>query len=88
MAECTYTAGYSMMAHLGKGKAIVAMYITASTADVITTPFARCVPVLTPAAGGDATSVLTVAESTGVVTITVAGTDYTTYQCLIMGDLY
>lgn len=89
MAEVTYTAGYSLMSHLGKGKAIVSMYITsASASDTVTTPFARCVAVVTPAVASDATSVVNVTESAGVVTITGGGTQITGYQCIIMGDLY
>ena len=87
--EVGYTEGYNTMSNLGKGKAILAMYITSGTADdCITTPFARCVPVLTPATGATATSFIKVSEAAGVVTIVGAGTQTTAYQALILGDLY
>ena len=89
MAEVGYTEGYSMMSHLGKGKALLAMYITsASTSDTITTPFVRCVPVVTPAVACIAASFITVAQADGVVTITGDGGQITGYQALIIGDLY
>ena len=89
MAEVTYTAGYNFMSNVGKGKAILGMYVTsASTSDTISTPFARCVTVVTPAVGCDATSVINVTEAAGVVTIAGAGTQVTGYNALIVGDLH
>ena len=87
--EVGYTEGFSMMSHLGKGKALLAMKVTSGTNDdCITTPFARCVPVLTPAVACAANSFITVAQADGVVTIVGGGTQITTYQALIIGDLY
>ena len=89
MPEVDYTEGYNIMSHLGKGKALLGMYVdSVATGDVITTPFARCVPVLTPAVAADATTFLNIAQVAGVVTITSGGTDATAYQALIIGDLY
>lgn len=89
MAEVTYTAGYNMMSHLGKGKALLGMYVTsASNSDTITTPFTRCVPVLTPAVACAADSFIKVSQAAGVVTVAGAGTQITGYQALIIGDLY
>lgn len=89
MAEVTYKAGYNMMSHLGKGKALLGMYVTsASASETITTPFMRCVPVLTPAVATDATTFHKVSQAAGVVTIATAGTNTTGYQALILGDLY
>ena len=89
MVEVDYTAGYNIMSHLGKGKALLGMYVdgVAST-ETITTPFMRCVPVLTPAVGLDATTFIKISEAAGVVTITAGGTDPSAYHALIIGDLY
>ena len=87
--EVGYTDGFSMMSHLGTGKALLAMKVTSGTNDdCITTPFARCVPVLTPSVAADATSFVTVSQAAGVITIVGGGTQITTYQALIIGDLY
>ena len=89
MAEVTYTAGYSIMAHLGKGKAIMGMKVAAAaTGDTITTPFARCVPVVSVLAGAAAADVIDVTESAGVVTISWSAGDPDDFQVIILGDLY
>lgn len=89
MAEVDYTAGYNIMAHLGKGKAVLGLHVTSVvTGDVITTPFMRCVPILTPAVGSGAADDVNVTESAGVVTITGAAGCPTAFQAIIMGDLY
>ena len=87
--EVGYTEGFSIMSHIGKGKALLAMKVTSGTNDdCITTPFVRCVPVVTPSVAADATSAITVSQAAGVVTITGIGTQITTYQAIIIGDLY
>ena len=93
MVEVVYTAGYNIMAHLGKGKAIMGLYVTGvADTETITTPFARCVPVVSPgdAAAGHADNVLNVTEAAGVVTFGIfAGTTPPTdFQVIILGDLY
>lgn len=81
--------GYNIFAPLGKGKAIMGLYTTsASGSDTITTPFIRCVPVLSPAVGQTAATVLNVTEAEGVVTITSSGASPTGYQVIIIGDMY
>ena len=92
MADVDYTEGYNIMANLGKGKAIVGMYVTGVlTGETITTPFARCVPVVSPgdAEVGHADNVLNITESAGVVSIATAGTTSPTdFQVIILGDMY
>jgi len=89
MAEVVYTEGYNIMSNLGKGKALLAMNVTcASASETITTPFARCVPVVTASVAGAADNVLKVSQVAGVVTIGCGGTYATEYQALILGDLY
>ena len=85
----TYTAGYNIMSHLGKGKAVLGLHLTTvATGDTITTPFMRCVPVITAAVGAAATDDTNVTESAGVVTITSAASCPTAIHAIIMGDLY
>ena len=91
MAEVTYTAGYNIMSHIGKGKALMGLFVTiASTGDTITTPFTRCVPVMSPANGaGLADNVYALTEAAGVVSIAAAGTNGATeFQVIMIGDLY
>ena len=89
MAEVVYTEGYNIMSHLGKGKALLAMNVTcANASETITTPFARCVPVLTPSVACVADNFLNVSQAAGVVTIACGGTFATEYNALIIGDLY
>ena len=93
MADVDYTTGYNIMSHLGKGKAIVGMYVTGvGTGETITTPFARCVPVVSPgdAAAGHADNVLNVTEAAGVVTFTIGlhTTPPTDFQVIILGEMY
>jgi len=89
-----YNEGYNIFANLGKGKAILGMYVdTVATGDKIMTPFARCVPVASPGAtaAGHLDNVLDVAESAaGEVEFTIfAGTTPPTdFQVIIIGDLY
>ena len=60
--------------------------------ETITTPFARCVPVISPGdvAVGHADNVHNITESGGVVTfgITGATTPATDFQVIILGDMY
>ena len=93
MVEVTYTEGYNIMSPLSKGKAIVGMYVTGvATGETITTPFARCVPVVSPGAAlvGNADHVYNITESAaGVVSFGIAGTNPATdFQVIIIGDLY
>ena len=89
MVEVTYTAGYNIMSHLGKGKAVLGLHITGVVDGyTITTPFMRCVPSLTPAVGTDATDDTMITESAGVVTIGSATHCPTAFQAIIFGDLY
>ena len=89
MAEVTYTIGRDMIAHLGKGKALLGLNVTSGTnSDTITTPFKRCVSVITPSVACDNTSVTNVTEAAGVITIAGAGTQITEYQVLILGEMY
>ena len=89
MAEVVYTEGYNIMSNLGKGKALLAMNVTcASASETITTPFTRCVPVVTASVAADNTSIFKISQAAGVVTIACAGTAATEYQALILGDLY
>lgn len=89
MTEVTYTAGYNIMANLGKGKAVLGLHLT-SVADgyTITTPFMRCVPTMTAAVGAGATDVTNVTESDGVVTISSTVGCPSAVHAIIMGDLY
>ena len=89
MADVDYTAGYSIMSHLGKGKAILGLFVDGVVSgETITTPFMRCVAVVTSAAGAAATDDTDITESAGQVTITSATTCPTAFQVLIIGDLY
>jgi hypothetical protein len=46
MAECTYAAGNQFFSDLGKGHALMSLYVTyAATGDTITTSFMDCFPV-------------------------------------------
>ena len=87
--EAVYTAGYNIMSHLGKGKAIMGLHVTSILpTDTITTPFMRCVPVVTAAVGAAAGDDPLVTESAGVVTINAATSCATAFQAIIFGDLY
>ena len=92
MADVDYTEGYNILANLGKGKAIVGMYVTGvANTETITTPFARCVPVVSPGAAtaGDVLNVLNVTEAAGIVTFDISGGVLPTdFQVIILGDLY
>jgi len=89
MADVTYNEGYYIMANLGKGKAVLGVKATGVTSgETITTPFARCVAVVTSAAGAAATDDTNVTTSAGTVTITSATTCPTAFGAIIMGDLY
>ena len=89
MAEVTYTAGYNIMSNLGRGKAVLGLHVTGvASGETITTPFMRCIPVVTAAVGAAATDDTTVTESAGVVTITSAATCPSAFHAIIMGDLY
>ena len=89
MAEATYTEGYNIMANLGKGKAILGLHVTGvANLETITTPFVRCVPVLTAAVGMTNADVTNITEAAGVVTITSTVSCPSAYQAIIMGDLY
>jgi len=89
MTEVTYTAGYNIMAHLGKGKAVLGLHLT-GVADgyTITTPFTRCVPVITAAVGAAATDDTNVTDVAGFVTIDSAATCPSAVHAIIFGDLY
>ena len=74
MAECAGKSGYNIFSPLGKGKAILGMYVTAASgSETITTPFIRCVPLLTPAVAQVALTELNITEVKGVVTIASTG---------------
>ena len=92
MGDVDYVEGFNILAHLGKGKAIVGMYVDGvATGETITTPFARCVPVVSPgdATVGHADNVLNVTESAGVVAIATSGTTSPTdFHVIILGDMY
>ena len=90
MTEVAYTVGYNIMSHLGKGKAIMGLAVTSvANTETITTPFARCVPVITPGASDAAANAYSVTESDGVITFAQdAGTIPASMFVLIMGDLY
>ena len=89
MTEVTYTEGYNIMANLGKGKAVLGIHATVvATGYTITTPFARCVPIVTAAVGAGAADDVNVTEVDGVVTITGAAGCPSAVQAIIMGDLY
>ena len=89
MADVDYTAGYNIMSYLGKGKALLGMYVDgAVSGETITTPFMRCVPVLTPAVAGDATTFLNISQVAGVVTVDAGGAAPSAYHALIIGDMY
>ena len=89
MAECVGKVGYNIFAPLGKGKAVLGLYVTAASGlETITTPFIRCVPVLTAAVGLTATSIVNITESAGTVTITSSVASPTGFQALIIGDMY
>jgi len=92
MVEVTYTAGYNIMSHLGKGKAIMGLYITGvANTETVTTPFARCVPVISPGANAAAANdnVYNIVEAAGVITFGIAGTNPADdFQVIILGDLY
>lgn len=92
MVEVVYTTGYNIMSHLGKGKAIMGLYVTGvATGETITTPFTRCVPVVSPGANaaGFADNVYNITESTGVVSFGIAGTNPADdFQVIILGDMY
>ena len=90
MTEVTYTTGYNIMSHLGKGKAILGVKVTSVASDyTITTPFTRCIPVITPGATDAAANAYSVTESAGTITFKQdAGTIPSTMYVLIMGDLY
>lgn len=90
--EVDYTAGYNIMSHLGKGKAMMGLHVTSvATTETITTPFMRCVPVVSPGATetGNADNVYNITESGGVVSFGIAGTDAASdFQVIILGDMY
>ena len=90
--EAVYTAGYNIMSHLGKGKAIMGLHVTSiATTDTITTPFMRCVPVVSPGANGTGheDNVFNIVEVDGVITFGIAGqTPADDFQVIILGDLY
>ena len=89
MTEVTYTAGYNIMSHLGKGKAVLGLHMTVvAPGYTITTPFMRCVPVVTAAVGAAALVDPLVTESAGVVTINAVTSCATAFHAIIMGDLY
>ena len=89
MTEVTYTEGYNIMSNLGKGKAVLGIHATVVVSGyTITTPFVRCVPIVTAAVGAGATDDTNVTEAAGVITITSATSCPTAYQAIIMGDLY
>ena len=90
MAEATGVEGYNIISHLGKGKALMGVKVTvAASDDTITTPFIRCVAVVTPgdATVGAAAIPLFVVESAGVITID-ANDAVGPLMVLIYGDLY
>ena len=93
MAEVTYTAGYSIIAHLGKGKAIMGVQVAiAGSGDTITTPFMRCVPSAvyrSAAAVAAADDHLSAAESAGLITLygDIAG-NADGAHVVILGDMY
>ena len=90
MTEVDYTAGYNIMAHLGKGKAILGLKATGiAGAETITTPFARCVPVAAPGTTDAAANAYSLTEAAGLVTmIQDAGTIPATMYVIIVGDLH
>ena len=89
MAEVTYTTGYSMIAHLGKGKAVMGIkFAAAATGDVLTTPFKRCVPVVSVAAGAADIDVIDITEADGTVTISWTAGDPDDFQAIIFGEMY
>ena len=90
MAEATYTEGYNIMANLGKGKAVLGLNLTVvDDGYTITTPFVRCVPILTSAAGALVTDVTNITEAAGIVTISSPTISCpSAFQAIIMGDLY
>ena len=90
MTEVKYSAqGYNFFAPLGKGLGIMALKIdTVASGYTITTPFARCVPIVTPSVGTPDISCV-VTEDAGQVTITAgAGITSTSYNVIIMGAMY
>lgn len=88
MVEVDYSGvGYNMFAPLGKGLGIMALKVDGvADTETITTPFKRCVPVVTSAIGTPNIDVM-VTESAGVVTF-AGTTTSTTYQVIIMGAMY
>ena len=90
MTEVAYTAGYNVMSHLGKGKAILGIKVTSVAGDeTIITPFARCVPVINPGVADAAANAYHVTESAGTITFKQdAGTIPATMFVIIIGDLY
>ena len=73
MAECTYSAGNQLFSDLGKGTALMSLYVEyVASGDTITTSFVDCFPVATyshtavvPAADDH----ITLKEADGVITI-------------------
>ena len=89
MVEVAYTVGRSLVSHIGKGKALLGMLVSGvASGETITTPFKRCVPVVCAAVGAAATDDTNVTESGGQVTITSATTCPTSFQVLILGEMY
>jgi ABC-type uncharacterized transport system permease subunit len=73
MAECTYTAGNQLLSDLGKGNALLSMYVgCAATGDTITTSFIDCHPVATYAHTSAAIAAdddMALAEAGGLITL-------------------
>ena len=90
MTEVGYVAGYNLMAHLGKGKALLGIKVeSVADTETITTPFARCIPVITPGTDDLATNAYSITESAGTVTFsTDANLIPATMFVIMLGDLY
>ena len=89
MVEVAYTVGRSLVSHLGKGKALLGLLVSGvASGETITTPFKRCVPVVSAAVGAAANNDANVTESAGQVTITCAAACPSSFQVLILGEMY
>ena len=90
MTEVGYVAGRNLMSHLGKGKALLSLKVeSVANSETITTPFTRCIPVITPGTTDASANAYSVTESSGVITFAQdAGTIPATMYVIMLGDLY